>query len=33
MAAVLNALAPYVKKLTTDMTQEEVFILLGEHVG
>ncbi|XP_066360049.1 putative disease resistance protein RGA1 [Miscanthus floridulus] len=29
MAAVLDALAPYVKKLITDMAQEEVSMLLG----
>ena len=29
MAAVLDALAPYVKKLIADMTEEEVHILLG----
>ncbi|XP_066338654.1 putative disease resistance protein RGA3 [Miscanthus floridulus] len=29
MAAVLDALAPYVKKLLTDMAQEEVSMLLG----
>ncbi|RLM74355.1 putative disease resistance protein RGA3 [Panicum miliaceum] len=29
MAAVLDALAPYVKKLITDMAEEEVSILLG----
>ena len=29
MAAVLDALAPYVKKLITDMAEEEVSMLLG----
>jgi hypothetical protein len=29
MAAVLDALAPYVKKLIADMAQEEVSMLLG----
>ena len=29
MAAVLDALAPYVKKLITDMAQDEVSMLLG----
>jgi len=29
MAAVLDALAPYVKKLIVDMAQEEVSVLLG----
>ena len=29
MAAVLHALAPYIKKLLTDMAEEEVSMLLG----
>nr|CAB3490624.1 unnamed protein product [Digitaria exilis] len=31
MAAVLDALAPYVKKLIADMAKEEVSMLLGVH--